>query len=888
MSEDDGEAEMSGWRWLARRLQVLFGKAGAESELDEEMRAHLERETELNRAAGLSPEEARRRALVAFGGVERHKEEVRDVRGARLLDDLVQDARVALRGFLREPSFTLAVLLTLGLGIGGNVAMFAILEASFFRALPYPDAERLVLGRVTWNAEVGETVSGPDYYDYLDRSTSFAALGAFTPFELRGTLTGAGEPDRVAAILASREYFAALGVSPALGRTFTEEEAELDGPNVVVISHGLWERRFGSDPAVLGRAAVFNGMPFTIVGVMPAGFRLTLDADMWLPMQRGGPWAQARQFHNFVLVGRLADGVNVARAQEDVDRISASLAEEYPDTNRNKGLAITPLRDALLEAYETTLLTLMGAVAVLLLIACGNVAGLLLARGSARRAELAVRSVMGAGRGRLGRQLLTESALLAVGATAVGLALAVWIQRGVLAFVSLERLGAVEARLSPQVVGFAVALSAFSVVLFGVLPAARAARADPAAELGSGMRTAGSRVATRFRSALVVAQVALTAVLLVSAGLLLRSFDELRSVELGFDPSDLLTASVQLGAEKYADAASRVGFFRGLEDRVRAIPGVEGAGMIDRIPVRMSGGNVRVDLPERFGTSGVFGQLAYQRSVLPGYFETMGIPLVAGRDVAFTDEPGNPPVIVLSKALADAVFHGEDPLGRTVGIDAGGDQPMVLEVVGVVGDVVVSHPGQGTEYAMYTPYTQRAGTFMGLAVRARGDMGAVSTAVRQVLKEMDPDVPLAEVGTLEGEVARVLSDNKAIAVVIGLFAATALLLAAVGLYGVLAYQVARRHHEIGIRIALGAGVGTVVSSVVWGGVRLVALGLGLGIPLAWWASRLVRDMLFGVGISDAATYGTVALFLAAVATAACLVPGWRAARIDPVEAFRQE
>ncbi len=879
---------MGGWRWFERRLQILFGRDGAEREMDEEIRYHIERETQLNLAAGMSPAEARRRALVDFGGVERHKEQVRDVRGARILDDLVQDARVALRGFLKEPSFTLAVLLTLGLGIGGNIAMFAILQTSFFQALPYPGSERLVLGRVTWNGQVGETVSGPDYFDYRERATSLEELGAFTPFVLRSTLTGEGEPDRVAAILASPGYFAALGVDPVLGRTFTPDEGERDGPAVVVISHGLWERRFGGDPAVLGRAATINGTPYTIVGVMPAGFRLAVDTDVWLPMQRGGPWAQARQFHNFVLVGRLAEGVTVTRAQEDVDRISASLAESYPDTNRNKGLALTPLHDALVERYETTLLTLMAAVAVLLLIACGNVAGLLLARGSARRSELAVRSVIGAGRARLARQLITENAVLAVGAAGVGLALATWIQRGILAFVSLERLGPVEPRLSLAAVGFALSLSAFSVMVFGVLPAVRVARSDPASELRGGARTAGSRVGTRVRSALVVAQVALTAVLLAASGLLLRSFDELRSVELGFDPSDLLTASVQIGAMKYPDPASRTDFFRVLAERLRAAPGVEAAAFVTHVPVRNPGGNVRVDLPERFGTSGVFGQLADQRSVLPGYFATMGIPLMAGRDVAYTDAPDDPRVIVLGASLAAAIFAGDDPVGRTVGVDAGEEEPVVLEVVGVVGDVVTGHPANGARYAMYVPYTQRAGTSMGLVVRARGDMASASATVRQALREMDPDVPLAEVGTLDGEVDRVLSSNKAIAVVLTLFATTALLLAAVGLYGVLAYQVARRQHEIGIRMALGAGLRSVVASVVWGGLRLVAVGLILGIPLALWASRLVQEMLFSVGATDPVTYAGVAAFLAAVATVACLIPGYRAARVDPVEAFRRE
>jgi predicted permease len=879
---------MGGWRWLARRIRVLFRKDEAEREMDEEIRDHIEREAALNRAAGMTSEEARRRALVAFGGVERYREEVRDARGARIVDDLFQDARIALRGFRKEPSFTLAVLLTLGLGIGGNVAMFAILQASFFRALPYPQAERLVMGQVTWNGQIGSNVSGPDYFDYLERNRSFAALGAYTPFAPRRTLTGEGEPDRVSVMVASPEYFTALGVTPALGRTFTADEAEQDGPNVAVISHGLWERRFGGDAAVLGRAATLSGTPFTIVGVMPAGFRLAVDTDVWLPMQRGGAWAQARQFHNFILVGRLAEGVTVALAQEDVDRISASLAEEYPDTNRNKGLAITPLHDALLQSYETAMLTLVAAVAVLLLVACGNVAGLLLARGSARRGELAVRSVMGAGRGRLGRQLLTEHALLAAGAAGVGLALAVWIQKGILAFVSMEQLGPVEARLSPASVGFAVALSALSVALFGVLPAVSVARSDPASRLQAGLRTTAGRASTRFRSTLVVAQVALTAVLLVGSGLLIRSFEALRSVDLGFDSADLLTATVQIGSAKYPDATARTDFFRTLGERVRAIPGVEAVGFVNQIPVRNPGGNVRVDLPERFGTSGIFGQLAYQRFVLPGYFASIGIPLVAGRDLAYTDTPETPPAIVLSASLAGAIFGSDDPVGRAVGVDAGGDQPVTLEVVGVVGDVVTGNPRNPNRYAMYMSFTQQPGTGLGLVVRARGDMASASAAVRQVLRDMDPDVPLAEVGTLEGDVARALSTDKAIAVVLTLFAATALMLAAVGLYGVLAYQVTQRLHEIGIRIALGAGLGKVVSSVVWGGVRLVVVGLVLGIPGAWWASRLLQEMLFGVGSTDPLTYGGVIAFLAAVATAACLIPGIRAARVDPVEAFRRE
>jgi putative ABC transport system permease protein len=730
-------------------------------------------------------------------------------------------------------------------------------------------------------------VSGPDFFDYRERAASFKGLAAFTPWPMQVTLTGDGEPDRVPTIWVAPGFFATLGAAPLMGREFAPEEGELDGPNVVMISHGLWERRFGSDPDILGQAATVNGSRATVVGVMPAGFRFFTDADIWVPLQRGGSWAGGRQFHNFILVGRLAPGVSLAQAQDDVDRISNALAEEYPDTNRNKGLNVAPLREALSQGYRTTLMVLMAAVATLLLIACGNVAGLLLARGGARRGELAVRSVMGAGQGRLARQLLTENALLALGAGAVGVALATVIQRGLLAFVSMDLLGRIEPGLSGPTLGFALGLSAVTVMFFGVIPALRLVRGDPASDLRSGSRTTEGRGATRFRNGLVVTQVALTAVLLSGAGLLLRSFSELQGVPPGFDDQQLLTASVQIPAAEYPDAPARVEFFRQLTERLVATPGVEGVGFTTHIPIRDPGGNVRVDRPETFGTSGVFGRLAYRRAVTPGTFEALGIPLVSGRDVALTDDGAAPRVVVLSQALADDIFPGEDPLGRTVGVDQGGSEPTTFEVVGVVGDVVVSHPAQGTEAAMYMPYPQSAGTRMSVAVRAQ-DLAAATSAVRGILREMNPDIPMAEVATMRDVEARVVSDQRSVAVVLGTFAGVALLLAAVGIYGVLAYQVSRRLHEIGIRMALGADAGRVVSSVVRGGMLLVAAGLAVGLPLSLYAARLIQGMLFGVGTGDPLTYAGVAAFLGGVAALACALPGFRASRVDPAVAFRAE
>ncbi len=879
---------MGGWRWLRRRWDVLVRKGTVEAELDDEIRAHLDEEIRHNIRAGMSPEEARRRALVDFGGVERHKEEVREVRGARIVDDLAQDVRVAARSFLKAPAFLVAVLLTLGLGIGGNVAMFGILDAALFRSLPYPRPDRLVMGRVTWNGQTGSTVSGPDFFDYREQSTSFVDLSAYTPFVLRTTVTGGGAPERVRYILASTRFFSTLGVKPILGRGFAPEEGERGGPSVLVLGYGFWQQRFGGDRTVLGRTVTLAGRPYTVVGVMPRDFRFAVDVDFWVPLQRGGDWAQARQFHNFVLVGRLADGVSVGQAQAEVDRISESLAKTYPETNRGKGLNLTPLHEALTQPYRATLAVLLAAVASLLLIACGNVAGLLLARGSARRPELAVRSVMGAGRNRLVRQLLAENALLALGAGVLGVALATWLQRGILAFVSMDRLTPVEPGMSAPMLGFALALTAVTVVLFGALPALRVARSDPGTHLHSGARTTGSRAGTRARDILVSGQVALTVVLLVVSGLLLRTLKELRGVELGFDPDHLVTAAVQIPSTKYEGSASRVQFFRDLQERLGDVPGVGDVGLVTRLPVRSPGGNVRVDLPERFGMAGVFGKLADQRTVMPGYFAAMGIPIVAGRDVSFVDDTATAPVVVISKALAASLFPGEQALGRTVGVDVGDPEPARFQVVGVVGDVVTDHPAEGAYPTMYFPYSQGAGTRLDLAVRFSGDAGAVTAAMRRVLHDLNPDVPLDEPATMHDILGRSLSSQRAIAVVVSLFAVVALLLAAVGLYGVLAFRVSRRTHEIGIRMALGASGHAVVSSVVRGGLALVAVGLAVGVPASLVAARLVRGLLFDVGAADPLTYVGVALFLGSVATAACLLPARRAARTDPVVAFRTE
>ena len=878
---------MDAWRWLRRRIDVLLRKRMVENELDDEIGFHLEKEIELHVAAGLPPAEARRRALIAFGGVERFKEEVRDVRGARILDDLGRDLQLAARSFVKQPLFLVSVLATLGLAIGGNVAMFGILEASLFGTLPYVEPDRLVLGRVSYDGDRGNTVSGPDYFDVREQAATFSGLSAFTPFSLVATVTGAGEAERVRAPYGSWDLFRTLGVDPLIGRHFLPEEGEPGAEPVVMLTHGYWQRRFAGSPDVLNGTLELDGTMTTVVGVLPEDFRFPVTADAWRPMIRGGPFAQARQFHNFVLIGRLAPGVGLEAARGDVDRITAQLAEIYPESNRGKGMYLEPLHAALVEDYRTTLSVLAASVLALLLVAGANVAGLLLARGSARGAEMAVRSVMGAGRARLVRQLLAENLLLALGATGLGLLLAELVQRGLLAFVSLDELGGVEPTWSLRTAAAAAALTLLTLALFGVFPALRTARSEPARDLAAGpARAGGTREAARFRSALVVAQVGLTVMLLTISGLLVRSLSQLRAVDVGFDAEGLLTAEAPLPPANYQDVLRRPTLFAELQRRIEAMPGVEAVGIANQLPIRDPGNNVNVAPIEAWGDRSM--RNAYQRMVLPGYFDAMRIPLLAGRDVALTDERGPSGVVLLSESLAAALFPEGDPLGRVVGVDIGGEEPWSAEVVGVVGDVAPEALSSGKDVTMYFSYTQRSPSTVRLAVRTAGDPMGLVPAIRQALAELDPDVPLAGVATMEEVLSESVSDRRATALVVAVFALVALLLSTVGVYGVLAYQVARRSREIGVRMALGASVGNVSRSVLGSGLRLVAIGLVLGVPASVLAARFVQSMLFDVGLADPLTYTGVALFLVVVAAAACLLPARSAARVDPARAFRSE
>jgi putative ABC transport system permease protein len=804
----------------------------------------------------------------------------------RWLDDLGSDLRYGFRSLRRRPGLLVAALLTLGLGIGATVAMFGVLNLALFRALPYPDADRLVVGRTIWpNGTIGNMVSAYDFFDVREGVSSFESLATITPFTRDATITGVDEPERVPAAYVGPGLFRTLGVPLQLGREFNAEEGEPGAAPTILISGRYWRTRLGADPSIVGSTLTINGSPFTVVGVTRPGFRFVVDADLLAPMVRGGDMAGARQWHNWLVVGRLADGVTVDEADAEVGVIMEHLADEYPESNRDKGMRISGMQEAMVEGFRPTILMLMGAIVLVLLIACGNVASLLLARGSTRGTELAMRSALGAPRGRLIQQLLTESVPLGLAAGALGTVLALLMQHSLVAATPLTSLGLETVGLQPELLAFALLLSLGTVLVFGLAPAVMGSRVNLAEELKAGSRSvAGGRA--RFRSVLVIGQVALSVVLLVGAGLLVQSFTRLRSVDPGFRTESLLTAEIGLPRSEY-DLEARTRFFQELLDLTRALPGVEEAGMISQLPMRDPGNNVPAWNPENPPADAAQLRAAYQRIVMPGYFDAMDIPVVSGRDVADTDADGAVPVVLINETMARTLYPDQEPLGRQLEVDEGDDTGR-YEIIGVVGDVQIFSLSSEPQMVMYFSHRQRQTSVMRIAVHTAGGPGAIVGQLREVLRGLDPDIPLAGVETMKDVLSRSTSFQRTVAGAVGIFALAALLLAALGLYGVLAYQVTQRTHEIGIRVALGARAGHILRMVMGHGFALVGVGLAIGVVAALGGARAIRGRLYEVGASDPATFVGVILFFSLVALVACLLPSWRAWRVDPTVAFRAE
>ncbi|MGH9816009.1 MAG: ADOP family duplicated permease [Candidatus Acidiferrales bacterium] len=871
------------WNRMLAILRVW--RAATDRDLDDELRDHIERRVHELRREGLSAAEARRRALVELGGVQQIKEEVHAMRSGIWLEALAQDVRFAARQLRAHPGFTLVAVLTLALGIGASTAIFSVVNSVVLRSLPYPDAERLVVVHQTAIAQGGESLpfSPPNYIDFRDQARSFAHFGG--GWASSAILTG-DEPERLEAAYVRASLLDALGVQAQIGRLLNESDEAAGAPRPVLLSHGLWERRFGRDRDVLGRMLVLNDKAHTVVGVLPPRVDNPFSAEVWMPLKFAPSEMQERFSFYVRVVARLAPGITPEQAQAELDTIAQRLAQQRPDTNKDFGARLVTLHEHTVGDVRATLLWLLGAVGCVWLIACANVANLMLTRAASREREMAVRRALGAGHARLAAQLLTESILLALAGGAAGLLLGRWCVTVLIALRPQHLPRFDEVRLDPHVFAFAVAISLAAGILFGLFPALRAARPEWAASLKSGAQTTAPPH-TRTRGALVVAQLSLSLVLLAGAGLMLRTLWTLLSTPPGFDPRNVLVADLLLPV-KYNDLNRRLIFTEAVLGRLAALPGVESAGAANLLP--LSGGQstqgFRIEGKPQAASRGD-ALAANYRVVSPGYLRLLRIPLRQGRGIEAHGHAAAPPVVLINEAMAQRYWPGENPLGRRISILRRGE-PAFREIVGIVGDI--RHEGLHLEAQpeMYVAIGQPLLAYVSLAVRTAGDPASLASALREAVWAVDPDQPVSRVRTMDDVVATSIGETRFYSLLLGVFAALALGLAAVGIYGVMSYAVAARTREIGIRLALGAQRRSIFRLVLARGARLTALGIVLGLAGALAATRGIEKLLYGVQPTDAVTFASVAAVLALVALIACWLPARRAMRVDAAITLRYE
>ena len=806
--------------------------------------------------------------------------------------DLVQDLKHGVRLLLRSPGFTGLAIAALAIGVGANTAIFSVVYTLLIEPLPYRDADRLA---VVWEHNVprdrkNNVVSPGNFIHWREMQRSFedmAGISGSVGLNFKVTLTGEGEPEEVPVQLVTASFFTVLGVNPAHGRPFTADE---DKPNsrVALISDRVWRRRFRGDPSLLQRSIAVDGNPYTVVGIMPPGFSyLDKTIDVWLPM---GFTAQARTPRGrwMNVAARLKPGVTFEQAQQDMARVHAELARMFPDMNTGWTARVVPLREELTGTVRPALLILLAAVALVLLIACANVANLLLARATARQREFAVRAALGAGRGRIVRQLLAESFVLAAAGGFGGLLLAWWALNMLTAVVAeklpIQRLEAVG--IDGGVLAFTIIVSMASGVIFGIIPALTASGSALSDALKEGGRSASTARGNRTRAAFVVTEVALALVLLAGAGLLIRSFTHLLNTHPGFEAERTVTMDVSLPGTRYGPEGSRIEFFRRLLDRASVLPGVEAAGAVSYLPLAGLGAATRYEVVGEPPSPKGEEPVCDVRVATNGYFRALGIPLVTGRWFNEGDPNEAKNRVIINEAMARRHWPGEDPIGKRIKVSW--NDIREDEIIGVVGDV--RHAGLETApRAMnYWPYARFPTNTMTLTVRAVGDPTSIVSSLVSIVREQDPLLAVADIRTMEQVISDSLAERRLTMLMLTIFASAALVLAAVGIYGVIAYTVTQRTQEIGIRMALGAGQGDVLRMVVGQAIMLTLAGIAIGAAGALMLTRLMRDLLFLVGPADPVTFAAVAGLLAAVAVVASYVPGRRAARVDPVVALRTE
>jgi putative ABC transport system permease protein len=811
------------------------------------------------------------------------------------VDTFWQDIRFGFRTLLRSPATSAVALLTLALGIGANTAIFSVVNGVLLEPLPYPDPDALVVVLES-NPGLGFprfSVSPPNFDDWRHQNQVFESMAAIS--RGRFNLTGGDRPEAVPGEQVTPELFRVLGVQPVLGRGFLPEEGRPGGPKVAVLSHGLWQRRFGSDRAALHRQILIDGESFTVIGVMPPGFELRSQTQIWLPL----PWdftPDSRGGHFLSVLARLKPGVSLEKARTEMKAIAARLEQQYPDSNHGWTTEVRRLHDALVEDVRPALVLLLAAVAFVLLIACANVANLLLARLAAREREIAVRTALGAGRARLVRQMLTESLVLFFVGGVLGLLLAAWATRVMMALYGegLPRRQAIA--LDGRVLLFTLLLSLVTGLVFGLVPALSATSGGLFGALKEGGRAvAGGARGRLLRNLLVVGEVAVALVLLVGAGLLLRSFARLRAVDPGCHPQGVLTAEITLPDQKYEPAERQIAFTRELLDRLRAIPGVQSADTVFPLPLGGNGFVLAFAVQGRPDTSSQDSSLhANIRLVTPDFFRTLGIRLLQGRAFTSHDDPQSVPVIVVNKTMADRIWPGESPIGKRITFgDTQKPDVQWMEVVGVVADIHHRTLDQDPGSEVYWPQLQNpVGGQLSIVLKTAGEPTKLAGAVRAAVRAVDSDLPVDRVRPLESVVAEALAGSRFQSVLLGIFAGAALLLAAIGVYGVISYSVAQRTHEIGIRMALGARRPEVLGLVIRQGMALVLAGVGLGLALAVlllaWLSERLAKFIYGGSAFDPLPLIAVPLVLLAVALLANWLPARRATRVDPLVALRYE
>jgi putative ABC transport system permease protein len=879
--------------YLRQLLSTLFDRPQSDRELDEELLTHIQQHADDLQRSGLSRQEAERRARIAFGAYEKTKENIREQRPGFWFETFWSDIRFALRMLGKNPAFTSIAILTLALGIGANTAIFSVVDAVLLRPLPYSQPDRLVTvseSNRPYDLLTRNAVAPGNFLDWRDGNHVFEQIAAV---QLPGfSLTGLDRPERVLGAATSAGMLRLLGLRPTLGREFEAADDHNGAAPVVMLTHALWKRRFAADPDILGKTIHLGMTPYTVIGVLPAGLTFPEpDVQLWVPLEQGlSPqemhWHSS---HYLDVYARLKPGVTLAQANEELSRIAAEVKQENPDSNSGAAALVISMQEDLAGTIRPALIILLVAVAFVLLIACANVANLLLVRAAGRGKELAIRMALGAGKSRVIRQMLTESVLLSVAGGCAGLFVASWTRQALLALKpeSLPQFNVIHTDW--RVLLFTLAISILTGLLFGLVPALRGTGLNLAPALHGSSRTVTANKNTQhLRNIFVSAEMAISLVLLVGAGLTIRSFLELRNIPLGFRTDHTVTARISIPEDKYSRDDQVVSFYDSVLDRIRATPGVESAGLISFLPLTGHNFDNSFDIVGRPPRPASGRDYALIRFVDPQFLDVLQIPLLSGRSLEPRDRAGSSRSIVLSESMAKRYWPNASAgaVGAHLSVYLGMDQSP-WEVVGIVGDVRTSIAEQ-PQPTMYFPYAQIPFRFMVLAVRTHGDAKAMSETIRKTVSQLDPDQPVFQSRTLADLVDQSLIPWRFSMTLLAAFAAMALLLAAAGIYGVMSYMVGQRTQEMGVRMALGAQPADVLRLVIAQGAKLAFIGVLIGLLVSLCITRLMSNLLFGVSTKDPFTLSAVALLLALVALVACYIPARRATRVDPMIALRCE